>query len=165
MESANLVLCELKGIVNSNPDIISSYPELSIKDSKVKDMIHKFLPFGAKIGDFFITNYSKYNILSYIFNLKNSQNRDDLVSISVLIKKRENPEIFKPILKGIIDNLKENNLLKEDILIKNLNVIYESINQEKDIEVDNIKIEISKMFEELKQNLIKSKLKLKGSFY
>ena len=165
MESCNLVICELKGSVNSNPDIISSYPELSINEKKSKQLIPKFLPFGSKIGDFFTTNYSKYNVLSYIFRIKNYESRDDLISISTLIKKREDPEIFKPVLKGIIDTLDENDLLTEEILKINLAKIFEAINQEKDLLIEDTFIELSKIYSEVKQNLQKSKPKLKGSFF
>jgi len=164
MESSNLVVCELKGIENSNPEILFSFPPLNLNDKDHNDLIPKFLPFGSKISNFYVSRYSKYNILSYIFKIKNDNNRDNLVSLSALIKKRENAEIFKPILKLIVNTLDENHLLTEDNLEKNLALIYKGINDEQDIVIENISISISKKFEQIKSKLIKDKPKLKGSF-
>lgn len=165
MESANLVICELKGNVNSNPDIIKSFPNLTLKEKQTKEALPKFLPFGAKAGDFFITAFSKYNILSYVFRIRNQDYRDDLVSLSALIKKRENPEIFKPILKAIIDDLDKNHLLNEDILRENLEIIFNGINSEEDITIEGYSIELSKLFAETKEKFMKPKLKLEGNFF
>ena len=165
MESASLVLCELKGEVNSNPGILDSYPELPVKIKDINELLPKFLPYGSKIGDFFITKFSKYNILTYVFRIKNYIHRDDLLSISAMIRKKENPEIYKPVLKNIIDFLEENDLLTVTILKNHLNKIFDAINAENDILIEGIRIEISKMFAEAKKEFGKSQINLRGNVF
>ncbi|TXT58438.1 MAG: hypothetical protein BAJALOKI2v1_370004 [Promethearchaeota archaeon] len=165
MESQSIIICELKGIENSNPEMVSSFPGFQFKEFEKNDLIPKFLPYGSEIGDFQISNLSKHIILSYIFKIKNPINRDDLLSISVMIKKKKNMEIFKPILKKIIDELDRYNLLNEEILKNNLNKIFDAINKETDIIIEGNIIEISKLYKELKNEYLKKKPKLEGNFF
>ncbi|MHA1148045.1 MAG: hypothetical protein ACTSR8_07340 [Promethearchaeota archaeon] len=163
MQSSAIVICELKGVVDSHPEILKMYPELDFKEHKKESLIQKFLPFGAKAGDFFNITLSKYSILSYIFKVV-GENRYDLLSFSVLIRKRKNPEIYKPILKEIIDSLDKTNKLSEEILNNNLDTIYDCINNEKDIIIDDITVPLGSIFKEIKEKYNK-KPKLKGAFF
>lgn len=165
MESSNIILCELKGITNSNPEILISYPNLEITDVESKNLIPKFLPYGSQTGDFVVNDLQKKKVLSYIFNIKQLEHRDDLVSISVIIEKKKNIEVFKPILKEIIDELDKNGLLTEEILRDNLNTIFEGIYEEKIINIEYLSIDLSKKFKEIKSKLIKQKPNIKGSFF
>ncbi len=168
MQSRELVICELKGEVNSDPDLMSIYPSNITTYESYKPMISQFLPFGSKNGDFMeseVKDEKKYKILSYIFIIPHPDKRGDLVSISIVLEKKTNFEIYKPILKEIIDTLKNNDLLNEFILKTYLKLIYEGINEEKDILVETVSIPLSSLFLEVKAKYIKEKPNLKGSLF
>ncbi|MFX0008428.1 MAG: hypothetical protein ACFFAV_17090 [Candidatus Hermodarchaeota archaeon] len=166
MESTKIIISELKGTINSNPEILYSFPPLDIADLESKNLITKFLPFGSKSGEFISSAFGmKKTILSYIFTIKNVDNRANLVSISIIIDKKANPALYKPALREIIEHLEENSLLTEDILKSNLETIFIGINEEKEIQIENISINLSSIFNEIKTKLIKPQPKLKGSFF
>ncbi|MFX1316710.1 MAG: hypothetical protein ACFE9T_12670 [Promethearchaeota archaeon] len=165
MTSEWAIICKLGGYVNSNPEILSSYPDLEISTDKSKELLSKCLPTGAKIGDFILNKYDKYNVLSYVFKIPIQKDRDDLFSISVLLGKKDKAEIYKPILEVLINHLEKNGLLSERVLIMYQKTIYDGINQEKDIIIEDVEINLSKKFEDIKSNLIKPKLDVKGSFF
>ena len=83
-----IIVCELKGSENSNPVILDSYP-LDGEDQISVKMLPKFLPFGARAGDYLINRSGKTTILSYIFKIENSDDRDDLLSISIVLGKKD----------------------------------------------------------------------------
>jgi len=156
------VLCKLGGYVNSNPELISSFPLLD--QSSETEVLSKCFPIGSKYGEFIVEKYRKYVVLSYIFRVNQTVNRDDLFSFSVLLNKRDKTEIYMPVLKGLVDNLDENGILSQDILTEYQQVIFEGINHEKDIYIENVLIEFSRIFEEIKSQILKKKPELKGSF-
>ena len=159
MESTKIIISDLKGT-------ICSYPTLEFTDNQLKNLISKFLPFGSTSGEFVSSPFGKKKtILSYVFKIKHLNNRDDLVSISIIINKKTDCELFKPALKEIIEQLENNNLLREDILKGNLENIFQGINEEKEIEIENISINLSKIFQEVKTQLIKPELQIRGSFF
>ena len=51
------VICKLGGYVNSNPEIISSYP--SLDPAMTSDVLSKCFPIGAKSGEFIVEKYRK----------------------------------------------------------------------------------------------------------
>lgn len=156
------VICKLGGYVNSNPEIISFYPSL---DNSVKsEILSKCFPVGAKSGDFIVEKYRKYSVVSYIFRVNQSANRDDLFSFSVLLNKKEKTEIYKPVLQSLIFILEQNGLLNEHVLTKNQRTIFEGINQEENITIGNILIDLSVVFKEIKSKILKPEIKVKGSF-
>ncbi|MFX1242203.1 MAG: hypothetical protein ACFFA7_13220 [Promethearchaeota archaeon] len=166
MESTKIIISELKGTINSNPEILYSFPPLDIADLESKNLITKFLPFGSKSGEFISSAFGKKkSILSYIFSIKNSSNRDNLVSISIIIAKKDNPDIYKPALKEIIDQLDNNKVLTEEILKTYLEVIFKGINKEEEIYIENILINLPEIFNEIKSKIIKTKPQIRGSFF
>jgi len=156
------VICKLGGFVNSNPELISSYP--SLDQSLEAEILSKCFPIGSKYGEFIVDKYRKYSVLSYIFKIFQSADRDDLFSLSVLLSKKDKTEIYMPVLKSLIDKLEENNMLTQDILTEYQQVIFEGINQEKDVDIENVLIDFSNIFKEIKSKILKQKPKLKGSF-
>lgn len=158
-----LIVCELKGSENSNPIILDSYP-LDIEDQISVKMLPKFLPFGARTGDYLINRAGKNTILSYIFKIKNSDCRDDLLSISIVHEKKDKIETYKLVLKEIIDKMGENLLLTEKILKENIKMIYQGVYDEKDITIDFLKIELSKIYAEARSLYEIKKPKIRGSF-
>ncbi|MFX0043489.1 MAG: hypothetical protein ACFE8L_11310 [Candidatus Hodarchaeota archaeon] len=165
MTSEWAIICKLGGYVNSNPEILSSYPDLEISSDKSKELLSKCLPIGAKTGDFIMDKYDKYSVLSYVFKIPIQEDRDDLFSISVLLAKKNNPEIYKPVLKKLINYLELNHILSERVLMRYQKAIYNGINEEKDIIIESIEINLSKIFEDIKSKLIKPKPDVKGSFF
>jgi hypothetical protein len=159
-----LVICELKGHENSNPMILTAYPNSDTAYEEYHSQIPNFLPYGVKLGDFREKKIKKYRIITYIFRISSINNRDNLASISIILDKTLNSELYKMVLKEIIDLLDKNNILNERILENNLKEIYEGINTEKDIQIENISINLSEFFKENKPKFIKEKPKLKGSF-
>ena len=111
------VICKLGGYVNSNPEIISSYP--SLDDAMTSEILSKCFPIGSKYGEFNIEKYRKYKILSYIFSVNQTADRNDLFSLAVLLNKKVKTEIYKPVLQSLIDTLEQNGLLNEYVLTKN----------------------------------------------
>lgn len=162
MASDYSVICKLGGYVNSNPELISSFP--SLDQSSEAEVLSKCFPIGSKYGEFIVDKYRKYIVLSYIFRVKQSADRDDLFSLSVLLNRRDKTEIYMPVLKSLVDILEVNGILSEAILIEYQREIFEGINQEKDITVENIGIELSNIFKEIKSKILKQKPQLKGSF-
>jgi len=156
------VICKLGGFVNSNPELISSYP--SIDTATTSEILSKCFPIGSKYGEFIVDKYRKYVTLSYIFRVNQTADRDDLFSLSVLLNKRDKTEIYMAVLKGLIDILELNGILNQDILTEHQQVIFEGINQEKDINIANTLIDFSNIFKEIKSKILKKKPELKGSF-
>lgn len=158
------IVCKLGGYAGSNPEIVVAYPPLKTTIKNIKDLISVCMPLGCKNGDFIIDKYENHNLLSYIFNVKKDSGRDDLFSFSILLDKKLNPELYKPIIKSIIDDLQKNNLLSEEILLEFQNIIYRNLNDETNFTIREVSIQISEYFKEInKKN--KEKPKLKGSFY
>ena len=165
MTSEWAILCKLGGFVNSNPELISSYPALNISIDDSNEILSKCFPIGSKPGEFIIDKYKKYNVLSYIFSIKQTQERDDLFSLSILLGKRDKVDIYKPALKELIEILSLNGFLNETILLDYQKTIYEGINKEEDVVIENISVEFSKIFKEIKAKILKEKPQLKGSFF
>ena len=85
--------------------------------------------------------------------------------LSILLKKRLDAEIYKPIIKSIIDKMNEDQILSEGVLLRYTETIHLGINEEKIIDMGNIHIDLSSIFEEIKKKLTKPKPELKGSFF
>ena len=162
MASDYSVICKLGGYVNSNPELVSSFP--SLDQSSEAEVLSKCFPIGSKYGEFIVDKYRKYVVLSYIFRVNQSADRDDLFSLSVLLNRRDKAEIYMPVLQSLVDILEINGILSEDILIEYQQVIFEGINQEKDINIQNVEIDLSNIFKETKSKILKQKPQLKGSF-
>jgi len=165
MASEYAVLMRLGGFVGSNPEILNSYPSLNMKQNESNELLAKSFPHGVHEGDFVEDKHGKYNILSYIFRVKRKEDRDDLYSFSVLLSKKDKTEVYKPILEELIHILHQNSLLTEQILMENHKNLFEGINQEMDIEINGIKIELQDRFKEIKNQVLKPKPELKGSFF
>ena len=164
MASDYAILAKLGGFVGSNPEILSSFPSVSgIGDEE--GILNSCFPVGAKVGDFYEDRYKKYQVLSYIFKVHQLAARDDLFSFSVLLHKREKVEVYKPVLKALVDKLDENGMLKEEILTEYHKAIYEGINNEEDIYIKDLLIDFSRIFKEIKAEVLKQKPDLKGSFF
>jgi len=157
------VLCKLGGFVNSNLEIVSSYPSLDV--SSEPEILSKCFPVGSKVGDYIIDKYRKYSVLSYVFKVSQEENRDDLLTFSLLLGKRDNTEIYKPLIKELVDILEANALLTERVLIEYQQTIFEGLNEEKDINIENVVIDFSRIFIDIKSKLIKQKPNVKGSFF
>jgi len=164
MTSEWAILCKLGGFVNSNPEIISSFPNLPSSNDE-SEILSKCLPIGSKVGEFIVDKYNKYNLLSYIFKVIQSADRDDLFSLSVLLHKRDKTEIYMPALKELVNILDGNGLLSEEILTKYHRTIYEGINEEKRVLIEDLRIDFSIIFKEIKAKILKQKPNLKGSFF
>ena len=93
-----------------------------------------------------------------------TEERDDLFSFSVLLNKRDKTEIYKHVLEILIDILDTNGILRENILTEYQQVIFEGINQEKDVNIENVLIDFPNIFKEIKSKILKQKPELKGSF-
>jgi hypothetical protein len=165
MASEYAVLIRLGGFVGSNPEILNSFPSLNMKQDESNELLAKSFPHDVREGDLVEDKHGKYNILSYIFRVKRDEDRDDLYSFSVLLSKKDKTEVYKPILEELIKILGNNNLLTEHILMNNHKTLFEGINQEIDIEINGIKIELHKLFKDIKSKVLKPKLELKGSFF
>ena len=162
MASDYSVICKLGGYVNSNPELLSSFP--SLDQTSRAEVLSKCFPVGSKYGEFIVDKYRKYVVLSYIFRVNQTVDRDDLLSLSVLLNRRDKTEVYMPVLKSLVDILDVNSILSEDILIEYQKVIFEGINQEKDIYIENVAINLSNIFKEIKSKILKQKPELKGSF-
>ncbi len=159
------ILCKLGGYDLSNPEIVISYPNLDPTISESEDLLSKCLPTGIKSGDFAVNKYSKCNLLSYAFKIDHEEERDDLLTISILIKKKLNMEIYKHVLENIISTLNYCGLLTEQILVDYIQTIYDGINEEKLVLVDDIPIDLSIIFKDIRSKMYKSRPDVKGSFF
>ena len=159
------ILCKLGGYDLSSPEIVISYPTLDSTLSESEDLLSKCLPTGINSGDFSVNKYSKCNLLSYAFKIEHKETRNDLLSISILLKKKLNIEIYKPVLENIISTLKFCGLLSEKILADYIQTIYNGINEEKLILIDGVPIDLSIIFKDKRAKLIKPRPEMKGSFF
>ena len=152
------------GFINSNPEIIGSYPDIGNSLGDTDKILEKCLPLGSKVGEFIEDKFKKHLILSYIFKVRQEDERDDLFSFTVLLGKRDKLEIYKPVIKEMMNHLEFNGLLKEHILCDNQEIIYKGINEECNIKIENLQINLSKIFKDIKGKVLKEKPQLKGSF-
>ena len=81
------------------------------------------------------------------------------------MNKKSNTEIYREILKEFIKILETNMLLTEKILINYHENIYRGFAEEREITIENLKINFSYIFKQIKSKLIEEKPKLKGSFF
>ncbi len=158
------ILCKLGGYDLSSPEIVISYPTLDSTLSESEDLLNKCLPMGINSGDFAVNKYSKCNLLSYAFKIEHIEERNDLLTISILLKKKLNIEIYKPVLENIISTLKFCGLLSEKVLSDYIQTIYNGINEEKLILIDGAPIDLSIIFKDIRSKLIKPRPDVKGSF-
>jgi hypothetical protein len=94
-----------------------------------------------------------------------TEDRSDLFTLSILLKKKLDAEIYSPILKSIIEIMSDKRILTEQVLRDSIQAIHFGINEEKIIEISNISIDLTSVFEDIKSKLIKPKPELKGSFF
>ena len=159
------ILCKLGGYDLSSPEIVISYPILDPTISESEDLLSKCLPTGIKSGDFAVNKYSKCNLLSYAFKIDHEEERNDLLTISILLKKKLNMEIYKPVLENIISTLNYCGLLTEQILVDYIQTIYDGINEEKLVLVDDVPIDLSIIFKDIRSKIYKPRPEVKGSFF
>ena len=159
------ILCKLGGYDLSSPEIVISYPTLDPTISESEDLLSKCLPTGIKSGDFAVNKYSKCNLLSYAFKIDHEEERNDLLTISILLKKKLNMEIYKPVLENIISTLNCCGLLTEQILVDYIQTIYDGINEEKLVLVDDVPIDLSIIFKDIRSKIYKPRPEVKGSFF
>lgn len=164
MASEYAILSKLGGFVGSNPEIVSSYPPYTGVGSEA-EILHACFPIGAKVGEFFEDKFRKYLVLSYVFKIQKNEERDDLFSFAVLLHKREKVEIYKEVLMSLIHILENNGRLIENVLTDNHQKIYEAINTESDVYIEDLLIDFSRIFQEVKAKVLKEKPQLKGSFF
>ena len=165
MISVRTIICKLGGQPNSSPEVIKSYPYLDPSSGQSKKLLLACLPMGTKIDTFSVGYHNKHNVISYAFKIMHSDDRGDLFTLSILLKKRLDAEIYKPILKIIIDKMREEQILTEAVLIKYTETIHLGINKEKNIKIGEYQVELSPIFEEIRIKLAKPKPELKGSFF
>ncbi|TXT53692.1 MAG: hypothetical protein BAJALOKI2v1_880013 [Promethearchaeota archaeon] len=162
----SLHVLKLGGHEDSTLQIVASYPRVEISEEEAKNLILKCFPLGSKEGDYYSEKYQKSKVLSYIFKIKKEGERDDLFSISLMIDKKANEELYEQILKYVIDTLDTDNYLTEEILINNQEQIFEGISNEADITIDELNIGLSDMFKKLRKELnTDQNRKIKGSFF
>jgi len=164
MATEYTILAKLGGFIGSNPEIISSCPPLSSIGSET-EILNKCFPIGSRVGEFIENKYNKYLVLSYIFRVQHKVERDDLFSFSILLHKRDKVDIYKCILKELVERLETNGLLNEANLTKYHKKIYEGMNQEMDVYIEDILIEFSSIFKDIKVKVLKQKPQLKRSSF
>jgi len=165
MITVRTIICKLGGQPNSSPEIIKSYPSLDLSSEQSQELLLTCLPVGTKIDNYSNGKYKKNNVISYSFQSMQTEDRSDLFTLSLLLRKRLDAEVYKPILKSIINIMKVNSILTEDILRDNIQTIHFGINEEKTIQIGDIPIDLSNVFEDIKIRLTKPKPELKGSFF
>jgi len=109
------IICKLGGHVNSNPELLISFPPLEESEINSKQLIFNCLPTGCKSGDIIKKRYEDENLISCIFSIEKMNGRDDLFSFSILLDKRVNTEIYSAIIEQFIKIFKMNELLTEKI--------------------------------------------------
>lgn len=160
------IICKLGGYVDSNPELLISYPPIEAEDVDAQELIALCLPFGCKAGDMVEQKYKKNILLSYVFTIEKTEERDDLLSFAILVNKKQNVELYKSVIQEFISHLDANGLLNEEFFENYQELIYSCFNEEKNIEVDDISIPLSDIFMNVKNTLNQSELSdVKGSFF
>ncbi|MBD3213778.1 MAG: hypothetical protein GF311_14305 [Candidatus Lokiarchaeota archaeon] len=160
------VVCKLGGHVNSNPELVVSYPPLNISNAEdQKETINECLPFGCKAGDIIEKKYRKNTMISYIFTIDNVKERDDLFSFSILLNKKDEIDLYKAVIQEFIVLLRKNGLLEEKTFIDFQESIYNSFNQEIDLTLGSKSFPLSQMFKDKRDELNLSEFEPRGSFF
>ncbi|MHA1682909.1 MAG: hypothetical protein ACTSUE_18365 [Promethearchaeota archaeon] len=167
----NVGVCRLGGFENSNPEILAAYPPLNktIPDAHLNEFINKSLPVGTIPGAFSLNKIKDVYILSYTFKIQSKKEgiRDDLASISVVISdKKVNIDHFENLFKEIIIKFNGNlERLTRTVLKKLLEKIYNGVNDNKKIKLENVTIDVPDIIKKKKLNIRKKELKeFKGAF-
>ncbi|MBD3256047.1 MAG: hypothetical protein GF383_13205 [Candidatus Lokiarchaeota archaeon] len=159
------IVCKLGGHINSELELVISHPPIKEGETNLKKIINQCLPIGCKAGEVIEKKYNKNRLISYIFSIEKNDERDDLFSFSILLKKKQEAGLYKSILKKFIRLLDQHGLLSEAIFKKYQKSIYNSFNQEVDLEIENIVFHISEIFKEKRKEFGKSELDVRGSFF
>ncbi|MHA2325530.1 MAG: hypothetical protein ACXACB_09020, partial [Promethearchaeota archaeon] len=101
MISVRTIICKLGGKSNSSPEIVESYPLLDISSNQSNDLLSICLPVGTKINNFSFGKFKKNRVITYAFKIMQTEDRSDLFTLSILLKKKLDAEIYSPILKSI----------------------------------------------------------------
>lgn len=167
----NVGVVRLGGFEGSNPEILDIYPPLdtTLDKEEAAAFIVKSMPHGVVPGTFTLDKLRSTYILSYTFSLPADHEgvRDDLASISVVVSdKKVNIDQFEHLFKEIIKTFNGDLLkLTKTRLTNMLERIYNGVNNNKKIKVDNVAIDVSGIIKKQKLNIRKKDLKeFKGAF-
>ncbi len=132
-------------------EIVKSFPDVILPKDLISEIIIKSMPLGAKNGDF-TTNVlrNEYAISSFVFRVPSQKGRDDIASLVALFDNTDyDSNIIRKIFSITIDELKKNNVLSLDHIVKILPLLYHGIHKKhisikisSDLTVD---IDISKL--------------------
>lgn len=116
----------------NEPKIISIFPEETDMD-ELKKNLSQLLPFNAKEGEVF-SLITKNNLvfLSYVFTIqKSSEIPPNLYAISVIFNPLEDFTNYQAFFQTFIGQLKENNLLYDELLIDLTKKLYQTLKKGK----------------------------------
>ncbi|MHA1798948.1 MAG: hypothetical protein ACTSVY_10935 [Candidatus Helarchaeota archaeon] len=114
------------------PSVISLFPETLSRDQIQKKVI-KLLPFNAKEGEVFsLIAENNLVYLSYIFTMdKSSNERPDLYALDVVFNPLEDFTNYQGFFQALTSQLKENNLISDDLLISLVPKLYKALKKGK----------------------------------
>ena len=166
----NVGICRLGGFVGSKPEILGIFPVDYYNAEDQEEFIRKSLPIGIKPGKITQDKFKGNYILSYTFPLKNEENaetRDDLASITVVVAEK-NVDIvnFKILFEVIVEHFGEHlKTFKKASLIQMMERIYNGVNKNKKINVEELVIDIPGIIKQKKLNIKKRTLEdTRGAF-
>ncbi|MHA1298863.1 MAG: hypothetical protein ACTSO9_05405 [Candidatus Helarchaeota archaeon] len=142
----------------TGPEIISAYPEVTHKEELRKNLM-KLLPFNAKEGEVFsLIAENNMVFLSYIFTIQESQDeRPDLYAFGVIFNPLEDFTNYQAFFQTFISELKNNNLLSDNLLINLVPKLYGALKKGKtNIQITKnvtINIKFGKLSSDEKRNL------------
>lgn len=142
-----------------------SKPPMTEESTIEKDNAVPSIPPGCKAGDFIEMEYEKDIFLGYIFNVENNEGTKELMSLSMLLSQDQDLEVYKLVIKEFIEELEQNGLLKEKVFTNNQESIFQSFNLEKNLEIEQISIPLSRIFKKKRRLCNKQKLNPKGKFF
>lgn len=164
----NIGICRLGGFVGSNPEILDSYPPFnqSLDEKQQREIILKSIPEGSQPDSYTVSKLGSKVILSYIYKIQRDEEgtRSDLASITLVVsEKRVNILELQKLFKAIIESFQgEMSKLTKTLLRQLMERIYNGVNKNTKISVQDIEIDIPKIIKRKRLKIVRKTESLAG---
>lgn len=154
MSSASIALvCRLGGESNSRLEVLASCSDKAFGEEEMRSLAHKCITKVRDGGILHLDKHEDKKIVSYVFGLAREGRRGDLVSLALVLPKKENPQLYTPLVEEIARILEEQENLTPFFLVRNLQTIYDGLSQIRDIELGGTLVEIERIHQDTKDKL------------
>jgi hypothetical protein len=108
-------------------ELVENHPK-SLSSEILGEIIYKSMPMGAKPGDFTSTMVGDYHISSFIFDIPQEEDRNNIAAIvAVFTDMKYNMEGIRKFFSVIIKELKNKSLLRVEVVEEILPGLYKGL--------------------------------------